>query len=232
MTKTRQWIALGLAAVLAVVGLGWFLVISPARSEAAELTASVEQQAAQTATLTSKLQVLQAQAAELPAQQARLTELQRELPETVALPELIRLLTHAADDTGVELTSMAPSAPVASGEIAEVPFTLVVDGSYFNLEQFLGALEDLPRAFLVSGFSLAPQGEDTSELQMSLTGKVFTRQMPEAAGAPAAADPAADATDAAATDGAATDAATDAAATDSGSPATDTQVVQPATSTS
>ena len=216
MSKTRQWIALGVAAVLAVLGLGWFLVISPTRSEAAELTASAEQQQAQTATLTSQLQVLRAQAAELPAKQARLTELQRELPEDVALPELIRLLTAAGADTGVELASMAPSAPVASGEIAEVPFTLVVNGSYFNLEQFLGALEDLPRAFLVSGFSLAPKGEDATKLQMSLTGKVFTRQVPATPGAPAPADP----TAAGSTDPAAA------------APAADAEVVQPTPSAS
>ena len=191
MSKTRQWLALGAAALLAVLSLGWFLVLSPLRGEAAELTTRTEEQRAQTAVLTSKLQVLRAQAAELPAQQARLVELQAELPDTVALPQLIRLLTTAAEQTGVELTSMAPSAPVASGDVAEVPFTLVLRGSYFNLQQFLGALEDLPRAFLVSGFSLAPEGEAGTDLEMSLTGKVFTRQMPvdPAAAAPGAGAP-------------------------------------------
>ena len=202
MSKTRQWLALGAAALLAVLSLGWFLVLSPLRSEAAELTARTEEQRAQTAVLTSKLNVLRAQAAELPAQQARLVELQAELPETVALPQLIRLLTTAAEETGVELASMAPSAPVANGDVAEVPFTLVLKGNYFNLQQFLSALEDLPRAFLVSGFALAPEGEAGTDLEMSLTGKVFTRQLPvdpaAAAPAPGTAGTAAPATDPAA----------------------------------
>jgi Tfp pilus assembly protein PilO len=218
MSKTRQWLALGGAAVLAVLGLGWFLVISPTRGEAAELVAQTEQQQAQTAMLTSQLHVLRAQAAELPAQQARLGELQEELPETAALPDLIRLLTVAADETGVELSSMAPSASVASGDIAEVPFTLVVEGGYFNLEQFLGALEDLPRAFVVGSFSLAPKGEDPTALELSLNGKVFTKQMPAgAAAAPGAAGGAASTGEAP-------------AAVDGG--ATETEVAQPATSTS
>lgn len=178
MSKTRQWTALGAAAVLSVLSLGWFLVISPMRGEAAELVAATEAQQLHTAALTSQLQVLRAQAAELPAQQARLAELQQELPETVALPDLIRLLTAAADEAGVELTSISPSAPVANGTLAEVPLALTVDGTYFNLQQFLGALEDLPRAFLIAGFSLAPQGDDSTELQLSLNGKVFTQQLP------------------------------------------------------
>ncbi|MDP9407646.1 MAG: type 4a pilus biogenesis protein PilO [Actinomycetota bacterium] len=219
MSKTRQWIALAAAVVLAVLGLGWFLLVSPMRSEAAELTSQTEQQQLQTATLTRQLQVLRGQAAELPAQQSRLAELEKELPETVALPELIRLLTAAGAETGVEIVSMAPSAPVASGAISEVPFTLVVNGGYFNLEQFLGALEDLPRAFLVAGFSLAPEAQDSSELQMTLNGKVFTKAVPVDAASPAAAGAAAAPT---------TDTATDTAP----ETAADADVVQSAVSTS
>ena len=38
----------------------------------------------------------------------------------------------------------------------QVPLTVNVTGSYFELEQFLNKLENLRRSFLVSGFTLGP----------------------------------------------------------------------------
>jgi hypothetical protein len=40
--------------------------------------------------------------------------------------------------------------------LAQIPLTVQVTGSYFNLESFFRSIEHLDRAMLVTGFSLSP----------------------------------------------------------------------------
>ncbi|MGH8892087.1 MAG: type 4a pilus biogenesis protein PilO [Actinomycetes bacterium] len=72
-------------------------------------------------------------------------------------------------------TGTTPAATAAS-TLYQVPLTLNVTGSYFELEQFINKLEGLKRSFLVNGFTVAEAtGEDASEgdLGLTLQGRVF-----------------------------------------------------------
>jgi type IV pilus assembly protein PilO len=192
----------------------WYLLIAPKRSDASALrTQKVEQDAANQR-LVQQLEVLKAQAQDLPKQEAFLAQIRRQLPNNPALPALIRDLTSAAKKSGVALTSLAPSLPVAvvsQGVVApttapgsttgtasaptapapvlyQVPIIVKVDGSYFEMEQFLNKVEGLKRSFLVSGFTLrkaeksaATEVSTTGDLQLEIQGRVFLS--PEAAAA-------------------------------------------------
>lgn len=114
MTRTRQWtVGTALLVVLMLVA-GWFLLISPKRSEAADLQTQTTAQMAQNASLQNQIAVLQSQAKNLPAQQAQLAAIRQHLPDNPALPGLVRSLTDAAAKSGVTLVSLAPSTPVAA----------------------------------------------------------------------------------------------------------------------
>lgn len=114
MTRTRQWtVGTALLVVLMLVA-GWFLLISPKRSEAADLQAQTTAQMAQNASLQNQIAVLQSQAKNLPAQQAELAAIRQHLPDNPALPGLVRSLTDAATKSGVTLVSLAPSTPTAA----------------------------------------------------------------------------------------------------------------------
>ena len=72
----------------------------------------------------------------------------------------------------------APPAP----SLFQVPLTLNVSGSYFELEQFINKLEGLKRSLLVTGFTLAPApeaaegaaaGPAPGDLSLVLQGRVF-----------------------------------------------------------
>lgn len=186
MTRTRQWtVGTALLVVLMLVA-GWFLLISPKRSDAAELQTQTTAQMAQNASLQNQIAVLQSQAKNLPAQQAELAAIRQHLPDNPALPGLVRSLTDAAAKSGVTLVSLAPSTPAAApaakttapsgtsatapatgtGQSAAaaavgatlqmVPIVVTVTGSYYDTEQFLNKVEGLTRSFLVTGFSVAP----------------------------------------------------------------------------
>ena len=110
MSRSRTWTVGAAVLALAVLAAGWFALVGPKRAEAADLqTQAVEQQEAN-ARLQSKIKLLQAQAADLPAQQAKLAEIRTRIPESPALPALVRSLTDLAQRAGVQLYSLEPAA--------------------------------------------------------------------------------------------------------------------------
>jgi Tfp pilus assembly protein PilO len=95
--------------------------------------------------------------------------------------------TDSTDSTATTTTTpVAP--PVAASTLFQVPLTLSVTGSYFEVEQFLNKLEDLKRSMLISGLTMTPGGgvststtsgggdASPSDLKVVLTGRVFLTQ--------------------------------------------------------
>lgn len=186
MTQTRKWSALTAVAVVLVLVAGWFLLISPKRSEAADLTASAEQVTAENQTLQTQIATLQAQQKELPKWQAELAEIRTQLPPSPALPGLIRTLSDEADRAGVELVSLTPNTPITYGATSEAGLAgealagldvqLQVSGGYFEIQQFVNNLERMERVMLVLGLTMAEGGDDTEPsgtLAGTVTGRVF-----------------------------------------------------------
>jgi Tfp pilus assembly protein PilO len=200
MTDIRKWSAGAVVLVIAIFAAGWFLLVAPKHHTTADLKARAAAQDADNARLQQKLQVLQAQQQDLPQQQAKLASLSTQIPSNPALPSMIRDLTAAAAKVGVSIDSMAPSAPVAvvaapvtsvaapaaptagataaSSTLYQVPLTLQLTGSYFEIEQYLNKLEGLKRSFLISGFVLTgAETATSSDLSVTLNGRVFLSQV-------------------------------------------------------
>jgi Tfp pilus assembly protein PilO len=112
MDKLKQWIALSVAGALAILAAGWFLVISPKRTEAADLRTSAEESVSANAVLQTQIEVLKAKATDLPKEQARLARVAAKIPENPGLPALVRALVEASSASGVELVSITPGQPV------------------------------------------------------------------------------------------------------------------------
>jgi type IV pilus assembly protein PilO len=210
MTDTRKWSAAAVVLIVAIFAAGWFLLVSPKRSDASELKAQTATQESANVALQQKLEELKAQQADLPKQRARLAAIETKIPDNPALPSLIRDLTAASRKVGVAIDTMSPSVPVAvsatpgvvtaapaasAGSTAgtgaaatpasapapalyQVPLTLNVTGSYFELEQFVNKLEGLKRSLLVTGFTVTPKVTDEApdDLTLALTGRVFLSQ--------------------------------------------------------
>ena len=121
--KMKQWVALTAVGVLAVMAAGWFLLVSPKRGEASNIRAQVASQDSTNSGLQTQLAMLKAQAKTLPQQQAKLARVAAKIPDNPALPSLIRALSAAAEDAGVELVSIAPSGPTPVAAAATTPTT-------------------------------------------------------------------------------------------------------------
>ena len=187
MDKLKQWVAFTVVGVVVVLAAGWFLLISPKRSEAADVSLQATEKQTSNQALQTQLALLKSQAKGLPAQQAKLSVVAAKIPDNPALPALIRALDAAAATADVELVSLSPSAPapvVAAGAPAapvaaasagakataglqQIALAVNVVGGYFQVEQFLDRVENLTRAFKVNGFTLAP---GANPLKVTVTG--------------------------------------------------------------
>lgn len=186
MEKMRQWTLLTAVGIVAVLGAGWFLAVSPQRHHAAELRTQAQSIVSGNATLQQRVAQLEQQKKGLPAQQRRLNQIAAKVPDNPALPALIRQLSTAANGAGVDLVSLSPAQPVAmtptastpvtttsttstttapaaaAPSVMQIPVVIVVRGSYFNIENFFDAVEKLPRAVLIPGWQLSvAQGTGT-----------------------------------------------------------------------
>jgi type IV pilus assembly protein PilO len=179
MDKMKQYVVFAVLGCLFVLAAGWFLLVSPKRSEAADLNSQAAAQITQNLQLQNALSMLKSQAQGLPKQQARLAAVAAKIPDNPALPALVRALTTASAAAGIELVSVTPTAPTAVtgaatpaaapvagakaaaprrsvGQLSNIQLTLSVAGDYFSVEEFLANLEKLPRAMRVTGVTMAP----------------------------------------------------------------------------
>jgi type IV pilus assembly protein PilO len=198
MNSTRTWtLGTAVVAVLLLVA-GWFLLVSPQRSAAADLRDQVTAQQAANDAIALKTKQLQAQFASLPERQAQLAEIKQQMPDNPALPSLIRDLSSYADSAGVTLDSVAPGAPTAvvaaapaapaAGQpvtapgqapaaastdgLLSIPTTVTAVGSYSELTLYLQKLQSsMRRAFLVNTVALVPANgaKDTASGDLTMT---------------------------------------------------------------
>ena len=66
MDKLKQYVTLTVLGALVILAAGWFLLISPKKGEATDLQAQAAEQVSANSILETQLQVLRAQAKELP----------------------------------------------------------------------------------------------------------------------------------------------------------------------
>jgi Tfp pilus assembly protein PilO len=183
MDKTKQLGLLTAVAILAVLAGGWFLLVSPQRAHAKDLRAQTSEQESSNQSTQQQIAALQAAHKDLPQVQAQLAKLATQLPSNPGLPALIRQLSSAADNAGVDLVSIAPANPTVisaspatavapskgtattpsaagsaatSSSLASLPIVIQVNGGYFQVEQFISNLEALKRSFLTTQIDMAP----------------------------------------------------------------------------
>jgi Tfp pilus assembly protein PilO len=113
MDKLKQWVALTVVGCLAIMAGGWFLLVSPKRTEAADVRAQAVAQESTNDGLRNELEVLKAQAKDLPKKQAELARVAAKIPDNPGLPSLIRALTAASTSAGVAFVSVTPGPPAA-----------------------------------------------------------------------------------------------------------------------
>jgi Tfp pilus assembly protein PilO len=131
----RTTLAIAAVGVLAVVLVGWFALVSPQRSKASELDGKISE---------SRTALQLADALNRPDQQrstaveARM--LVKAMPNETQMSQILRQLSSAAKATRVRVNSVTPQAAAPLAGYEAVPMTVVVEGRYLGIANFLGRL--------------------------------------------------------------------------------------------
>lgn len=187
---SRQTVLLSALGVVLVLVLFYFFAFAPKNEELAVIREDIDTAVAQQATLEARIAALQEVRLRAPEIEAALAAAESIIPRESALPSALRQLQLAADDSGVELTTISPGRPVAvPGEVAElssIGVTIAIQGSYFQLIDFLRRIEDpaiTPRGILWTSGTVAPA--DYPQLAISLSGQMYAVLPAPVAPAPA-----------------------------------------------
>ena len=183
--------------LLAYSAVGYFLLISPQRSKAAELkreTAATQQQISQYRTLAAQAK------ATPPIRVADLFRLTKAMPDSVDMAGLVLELSRVARESGIEFDSITPQAPAAATGYSSVAITLEFDGNYYELSDFLfrlrnlvrvrsGRLDAQGRLFVADSISFSESPKSFPRIKASVSVHAFVYGDVQAAAAPAAPAP-------------------------------------------
>ena len=136
------------------------LLVLPKMGEVGDAKKAVDAAKNDEISLQAQLGVLQEAEAQAPETQKEIAKLDRQVPTTVDLPGLFRLLQIAADRSAVDFFQFTPGvpAPDVAGTFSMISSSITVNGGYFAIEEFLFRLETLPRAAKVMSVNITSAG--------------------------------------------------------------------------
>lgn len=168
MTKSisRSQILLGVLVLLLITVLWWLLIFSPKRNEIDVAQAERDNAITRQSSLQTRLAQLQDIKDNELSYLFAIGQMESSIPATPQADAFIEDVTFLAETTGVELTTISLTPPIADPETGgfEVPVAIAVEGEYFEILGFLYGVEALDRLVRVDGIGLTPmQAEDEPE---------------------------------------------------------------------
>ena len=178
----RNKVTIAAALLVALVSLfAYLIVVSPKRSRASELEGEIA--AAQVEL--SRLRAVKARVEEQPTVPvAKVARLKEAMPDRMNMPALLLELARVARETGIAFDSITPSEPVPVSGYQKVPVSLVFQGNFFALNDFLYRMRSLVqvredrlrvdgRLFTVDAIDFAEGSKQFPHIQATLTANAF-----------------------------------------------------------
>lgn len=190
-------IAIVVVVLLFVAVAGYFVLIRPQRSKAAELTTQIA---------STEQQIQEARVADLrfkhtpKVRVADLFRLTKAMPDQADEPGIILQINEIARATGITFDSISPQAATVVSGYQAIPITLVFQGSFYDLSDFLfrlrklvdvnrGELDSTGRLFAVDTVNFDEGDRSFPQIKATLTVDAFVFGASTLAGS--AAEPAA-----------------------------------------
>jgi Tfp pilus assembly protein PilO len=133
-------LALICVGALLVGAAGYFVLISPQKTKAADLTSQIED--TQQKIDENRLATLAA-GKNQPIQVADLFRLAKAMPDTADMSGVLLELNRVAADTGITFEAIAPQSSVPISGYQTMPIQVTFQGNFYNLADFLYRLRNL-----------------------------------------------------------------------------------------
>ena len=187
-------VILGVLGLVAIVGGGWFLLLSPVQLEVAALEARRQQLATELAQARSQVAELQRFRREVAELQTKLDMLKAKLPTEKETPALYKAVSEAAQGSGLGVSLFQPREPRPKDYVTEIPITITAEGGYHQLGLFFEKVATLERVVKVAEMKLTGLVKGRTALRAEMTLATYMYRdapPPPKPGAPAAPKPAA-----------------------------------------
>jgi Tfp pilus assembly protein PilO len=198
----RDRMVLIVIVLLALIGAGWVLVVSPERKKANSLDAQVTAAQSALSTAEGKLADAKSDESKYASAYASVVSLGKAVPASQEVPSLIYQLSQATGERDVQFNSIsagggtgaAPSASAtataaAAAGFTEMPFQFGFTGGFFDLERLFreltsftnhssgGGLEVSGRLLTIQSVKLTPEatsgGGATTNLEGAITATAY-----------------------------------------------------------
>ncbi len=163
------------AAILALVGAGYYFLFY---TDAAGTLAS---QRGRSQELQRKLTNVRAVANNVGEFEQEVATLERELeialkqlPNRKQFEDLLQDITTAGKKVGVTIKSIERTREVAHDFYAEVPFSIVLEGTYHNIAMFFERVAKLPRIVNIGAMRIQAEPGRDSKMQLKVEGIATT----------------------------------------------------------
>ncbi len=166
-TGSRTKLLLGFLVLILITVLWFVFFFSPRRDAIAAADAEYDNAILRESTLRTRLSTLQGIKDNELSYLFAIGEMEASIPTTPQADAFIEDITFLAESTGVELSSISLTPPVADPLTGgfEVPIAISIEGEYFEILGFLYGIEALNRLVRVDGIGLTPMpAEDLPEL--------------------------------------------------------------------
>ena len=194
ITVAHRWYAGAAAASLGVLAAGYFLLVSPQQSSAADTSAQAVTVEQANVAAQQQIDALKAQYKDLPTLQGQVAAIRARIPQSPQEPTLLRSLNALAKSSGVTLVSLqvqnptpvvapvATTATTSSSSLSQIGLSIEVTGTFANTRLFLTGIEGIRRSMLVTGLDVTRLSADATAttaagkaggVRAVLTAKIF-----------------------------------------------------------
>lgn len=169
--RAQRWMALGLLALIGLVGL---IVIRPANARLVALGERAAQER-------DELQAAQRRLAALPAVQFQTEELRQHveafehrMPRHEELPQLIGDVTQISRRTSLGKLAWQPETALRrTDQFTELPLQFTFQGDFLNVFDFLSEIEDLPRVTRLQKLDVQARDGTNGQVDVQLTMDIY-----------------------------------------------------------
>lgn len=145
MSRTVRMALIGVA-LIAIIALAWFFLLSPIREDIASTATQIEDARGSLAAAQAKLAQAEITRQEGKKNQSRLIELAKMVPADQEIPSLLVQIQDLAVQSGIEFMSITPGAPLEQVDYRVIPMSVEFTGTYFDLSDFIYRAEQMVAA--------------------------------------------------------------------------------------
>ena len=162
-------VVLGVVGLVAILGAGYFFLISPVQARIAELVQRRSQVTAEVTQARAQVAEIERFRREIVELEKRLALLRDRLPSEKETPTLYRAVSTAAEQSGLGVALFQPKTAVPKDVVSEIPIVVTAQGSYHQLAKFFERVAGLPRLVNVNEFKMTGLTKSKDSMKADLT---------------------------------------------------------------